>query len=71
MKAEKIYLQKEVCHFVGCSNIDLFLCTLGAVYGCLDIHLVFIKVVCFYIISLYNGLADQWGRGGGRRTRDR
>jgi len=47
-----------------------FLCTWGAVYGCLEIHLDFIKVVCFYIISLYNGLADQWGRGGGRRTRD-
>jgi hypothetical protein len=46
------------------------LCTSGAVYGCLEIHLNFIKVVCFYIISLYNGLADQWGRGGGQRTRD-
>ncbi len=49
----------------------LILCTWGAVYGCLEIHRDFIKVVCFYIISLYNGLADQWGRGGGRRTRDR
>jgi hypothetical protein len=48
-----------------------FLCTWGAIYGCLEIHLDFIKVVCFYIISLYNRLADQWGRGGGRRTRDR
>jgi hypothetical protein len=48
----------------------IFLCTSGAVYGCLEIHLDFIKVVCFYIISLYNGLADQWGRGGGQRTRD-
>jgi hypothetical protein len=59
---------------VLCPNLNTgrfhLLCTWGAVYGCLEIHLDFIKVVCFYIISLYNGLADQWGRGGGRRTRD-
>ncbi len=51
-------------------NLKHILCTSGAVYGCLEIHLDFIKDVCFYIISLYNGLADQWGRGGGQRTRD-
>jgi hypothetical protein len=41
------------------------LCTSGAVYGCLEIHLDFIKVVCFYIISLYNGSPTNGGAGVG------
>jgi len=48
---------------VLCPNLNTgrfhLLCTWGAVYGCLEIHLHFIKVVCFYIISLYS---VQWAR---------
>ena len=42
-----------------------YLCTWDVVYGCLEIHLDFIKVVCFYLMYLYNGLQSEiilgWG----------
>jgi hypothetical protein len=59
------------------SGICHFLCTWGAVYGCLEIHLDFIKVLCFYIFcppppppqccaAERSQLATWRGGGGGR-----
>jgi hypothetical protein len=58
------------------SGIYHFLCTWGAVYGCSEIHLDFIKVLCFYIFcpppppqccaAERSQLATWRGGGGGR-----
>jgi len=50
--------------FYGPETVFLnFLCTLGIVYVCLEIHLDFIKIVYFYLIYLYKGLQRKyfWG----------
>ena len=60
------------------SGICHFLCTWGAVYGCSEIHLDFIKVLCFYIFcpppppvlcsrkkSVSNMKRRRRGQGGG------
>jgi len=51
-------------------NSLLLLCTWGAVYGCLEIHLDFIKVVCFILYPSTMGSPTNGGAGvgGGRGT---
>jgi hypothetical protein len=40
-----------------------FLCTIGVIYGCLEIHVDFIKVAYLYLIYLYKGLRREIGVG--------
>ncbi len=37
-------------------DVSFYVPETDVVYGCLEIHLDFIKVVCFYLMYLYNGL---------------
>jgi hypothetical protein len=53
------------CSLQSAELLLLLLCTLGIVYGCLEIHLDFIKVVYFYLIYLYKGLQRKYCWGGG------